>query len=86
MTASSVADRVRRSSQHSRPYGRSFCGIMLRFGKPVAEPTSDATQARGAMANHGSSTVIFYPLVLVTFLRLWYGFAIVLSVECLLCM
>ena len=59
--------------------------MMLRFGKPVAELTSDAIQARGAMAHHGSSIVVLHPLVRVRFSYLWYGFAIVLSVACLLC-
>ena len=31
--------------------------MMVAFGKPVAEPTSDAIQARRAMAHHGTSIV-----------------------------
>jgi len=36
--------------------------MMLPFGKPVAEPTFDAIQARWAMAHHGSSIVVLYLL------------------------
>jgi hypothetical protein len=32
--------------------------MMFAFAKPVAEPTSDAIQARRAMAHHGSSIVV----------------------------
>jgi hypothetical protein len=38
------------------------------------------------MAHQDSTIVILYPLVRVTFFYLWYGFAIVFSVACLVCM
>ena len=44
--------------------------MMFPFGKPVAESTSDAIQARRAMTHHGSSIVVLYPLVRATFLHL----------------
>jgi hypothetical protein len=44
--------------------------MMFPFGKPVAEPTSDAIQARRAMAHHSPSIVVLYPLVRATFLHL----------------
>jgi hypothetical protein len=37
--------------------------MMFLFGKAVAEPTSDAIQARRAMKHHGFSIVVLYPLV-----------------------
>jgi hypothetical protein len=37
--------------------------MMFPFGKPVAEPTSDAIQARRAAKHHGSSILVLYPLV-----------------------
>jgi len=39
------------------PTGNYFRCTMSYFGKSVAEPTSDAIQARRAMAHHGSSIV-----------------------------
>jgi hypothetical protein len=51
-------------SQHSPPSSRrGFCVIMFACGKSVAEPASDATQARRAMNHHGSSISVLYPLV-----------------------
>jgi len=60
--------------------------MMLGFGKPVAEPTSDADPGEGAMAHRDSTIVILYSLVRVAFFYLRYGFAIGLSVACLVCM
>jgi hypothetical protein len=50
--------------------GRGFCGMMFPSGKPVAEPTSHAIQARRAMAYHGPSILVLNPLVRSTFLQL----------------
>jgi hypothetical protein len=107
------------SSQHSRPAsGRDFCSMMFPFGKTVTEPTSDAIQARRAMAHYGSSIVVlstrwsvlrscayvhaialrlallqlgYFSVRGALFLaaiavNIWYPFAIVLCVACLLCM
>jgi hypothetical protein len=42
---------MQRPSQHARASpGFGFCGIMFPFGKPVAEPSSNAIQA---VVSHG---------------------------------
>jgi len=60
------------TSDHSRIWWiEALCGIMVSFGKPVAEQTSDAIQARRAMGHHGSSKVDFSSRCFgATFLRL----------------
>src|SRR6267142_2361190 len=56
VTAWSVADRVRRVPPKLRTSsGGGFCGIIVSFGKPAAEPSSDGTQATRAMAIGSSS-------------------------------